>query len=398
MKYDFDRVIDRTGTGSFKWDLADALFHGSGLLPLWVADMDFESPPEVIEALVMRARHGIFGYTAPGPAYHDAIIKWFRKRHRWKIRPEWLRFAPGVVPALNLLVQAFTAPGDSVIVQMPVYYPFMRAISLNGRTVLNNPLKLEKGRYRMDLEDLERKAMTPGARLIILCSPHNPVGRVWTRDELEGLGSICLKRGILVVADEIHCDLTYQGVRHVPFASIKEEFLMNSVTCLSPSKTFNLAGLQTAALVIAGGERRAGYETTLSRLGLTWPNVFGSEALTAAYTHGAPWLDALIDYLAGNLEFLKQFIARNIPGVTVIEPEGTYLVWLDFRGLDMDNNALKRLMIEDARVALDHGFIFGSPEGDGFERINIACPRATLEEALRRIERALKSRFQEAKP
>lgn len=388
-KFDFDRVIDRTGTGSFKWDLVDGIFGGTGLLPLWVADMDFESPPEVVEALIRRAQHGVFGYTAPMPEYFQAVVDWSAARHTWRIMPDWIVPAPGIVPALNLIIQTFTEPGDGVIVQKPVYYPFMRSIKNNGRAVINNPLKLEGSRYRFDVDDLARKAQDPAVKILILCSPHNPVGRVWTRDELERIGDICLSRDILVVSDEIHCDLLYPGHRHVPFGSISDELLMKSIVCTAPSKTFNLAGLQTANLVIANPDLRQRYKRTIERLGLTWPNLFGAEALTAAYRHGGEWLDRLMEYLGGNLAFLKEFIAGNMARVKVIEPEATYLVWLDFREYGMDTEALKLLLRDKACLALDDGFIFGSPEGNGFERINIACPRTILEEALTRMHKAL---------
>jgi len=389
MKFDFDRVVDRTGTASFKWDLADGIFGGTGLLPLWVADMDFESPPEVVEALAKRARHGVYGYTAPMPEYYRAVTEWFEGRHAWRLTPEWIVTAPGVVPALNLLIQTFTEPGDGVIVQQPVYYPFMRSIKNNGRKVINNPLRLEEKVYRVDFDDLEQKAKDPSARLMILCSPHNPVGRVWTREELKRIGDICLAHDILVVSDEIHCDLVYEGHRHVPFGSLGRDYLMKSVTCTAPSKTFNLAGLQTANLVMAAPDLRQRYARTIDCLGLKWPNLFGAEALIAAYRHGGAWLDQLMEYLAGNLAFLKDYIAAHMPRIGVIEPEATYLVWLDFRDYGLDTESLKRLMRDKARLALDDGYIFGSPEGDGFERINIACPRSILEESLKRMREAV---------
>ncbi len=389
MKYDFDRVIKRKGTGSVKWDLADSIFGGSDLLPLWVADMDFQSPPEVIDVLVNRARHGIYGYTAASSTYFESFIAWFRKRHGWEIHSDWIHFSPGVVPALNLLLQTFSHPGDKVIIQQPVYYPFMNAIRNNGRVIVNNPLVLGHGKYRMDLDDLERKIITEQAKLLILCSPHNPVGRVWSKDELSLLGEICSKYNVIVISDEIHCDLTYPGIKHVPFASIADNYLMNSITCLSPSKTFNLAGLQTAGLIIANPEMQIKYKRTLECFGLTWPNLFACEALTAAYTHGGQWLDAVIEYLTDNLSFLKDFIKNNIPEITLVEPEGTYLAWIDFRKLGLDRVSLKSLLREKAGVAFDDGYIFGSPEGDGFERINIACPRILLEKALRKIVAAI---------
>lgn len=267
----------------------------------------------------------------------------------------------------------------------------MSAIRNNGREVANNPLILEKGRYRMDLADLEQKARDSRARLLILCSPHNPVGRVWKEDELRRLGDICISNNILVISDEIHCDLTYPGIRHIPFASITDNYLMNSITCLSPSKTFNLAGLQTAGLIIANVELQKKYRKTIECLGLPWPNLFGCEALTAAYTHGGPWLDAVMEYITGNLSFLKEFLRKRVPEIEIIEPDGTFLVWLDFRRLGLDIQSLKILIRDKAGVALDNGSIFGSPEGDGFERINIACPRALLEKALTRIESAIRS-------
>ncbi len=388
MKFDFDRIIDRTGTGSFKWDLVDSIFKGSGLIPLWVADMDFESPPEVVAALTRRAQHGVYGYTAPMPEYYQAVVDWFGRRHSWRINQDWIVTAPGVVPALNLLIQTFTEPGDGVIVQKPVYYPFMRSIKNNGGTLINNPLKLEGDAYRMDFDDLEQKAANPAARLMILCSPHNPVGRLWTREELTRVGEICFAHDVMVVSDEIHCDLIFKDRCHVPFGSISDSFLMKSITCTAPSKTFNLAGLQTANLVIANPDLRKRYTHTVQCLGLSWPNLFGAEALIAAYRHGDGWLDQLMEYLGGNLAFLKEYIAKHMPRIRIIEPEATYLVWLDFRDFGLDTESLKRLLRDVARLALDDGFIFGSPEGDGFERINIACPRAILEKALERMREA----------
>lgn len=391
MKFDFDAIIDRTGTSSFKWDLVDQIFKGKGLLPLWVADMDFASPPEVVAALEQRARHGVYGYTAPMPEYYQAMIDWFARRHGWRIMPDWIVTAPGVVPALNLIIQSFTDPGDGVIVQKPVYYPFMRSIQNNGRAIINNPLKLEGNSYCIDFDDLERKASEPRARMLILCSPHNPVGRLWTKEELERIGEICMARDLLVISDEIHCDLTFKGFSHVPFGSISAGFLAGSVTCTAPSKTFNLAGLQTANLIIADPDLRQRYNRTIECLGLKWPNLFGIEALIAAYRHGDEWLDQLMEYLGGNLSFLKEFIAAKLPRVKVIEPEATYLVWLDFREYGLDRETLSRILRGRARLALDDGHVFGSPEGDGFERINIACPRTILEDALTRMSKAMGS-------
>ncbi len=392
MRYDFDTVIDRRGTASVKWDFAEKLFGVQDIIPMWVADMDFASPPEVVEAVVERAKHGVFGYTACTPEYFDAVTGWMGRRHGWAVEKEWIVFSPGVVPALHLLVQAFTKPGDRVILQTPVYYPFMMAVERNGREVLRNPLVLENGRYRMDFRDLERKAADPLASLLILCSPHNPVGRLWTADELRRLGDICAVNGVTVIADEIHGDLVLGGRRHVPYAALSPAFLAGSVTCTAPSKTFNLPGLQTSNVIIADPEKRAAFKAALERSGIYEPNAFGVAALTAAYERGEEWLGALLSYIGENLEFLAGFVDERLPGIRVIEPEATYLAWLDCRGLGMDRRELRRFMREKARVAFDEGYIFGSPEGDGFERINMACPRSVLKEGLERIEKALRER------
>jgi cysteine-S-conjugate beta-lyase len=387
--YDFNAVIERRGTASVKWDLADRLFGGQNLLPLWVADMDFASPQPVIEALAERVRHGVFGYSACMDGYYAAATAWMRERHGWQLQRDWLVFCPGVVPALNMAVQAFTRPGGGVIIQQPVYYPFMRSILANGRRIVNNPLRLAAGRYEMDFDDLARKARDPDATLMILCSPHNPVGRVWTQAELKLLGTICCENKITVVADEIHADLVLPGYRHSPFAAISDDFLQASVTCTSPSKTFNLAGLHTSHAIIADPEKRHAFTNALVHSGMQWPNAFGTVAHEAAYRSGEPWLAQLLAYLQGNLEHLKAFIAEHLPQVQVIEPEATYLVWLDCRELGLDWRGLKALMQQEACVALDEGYIFGD-EGRGFERINIACPRSILKECLQRMAQAVK--------
>ncbi len=390
MKFNFDEVIDRRNTASVKWDLADELFRTEGILPMWVADMDFRSPPAVIEALHARAAHGVFGYTACMASYYEAVIGWMKKRHDWDIARDWIVPSPGVVPALSMLVQALTGPVDRVILQTPVYYPFMAAIEKNGREILRNPLTLGDGRYRMDFDGLEQAAADPRAKLIILCSPHNPVGRVWAPDELRRLGEICIRNGVLVISDEIHGDLMLRGKAHMPFASLGDELSAHSITCTAPSKTFNLPGLQTANIIIPDEGIRKAFSAVLERNGIMEPNAFGPAALEAAYRHGEEWLEQLLRYIEGNLEFLKKFLSEKIPRIKVIEPDATYLVWLDCRGLGLDRKALKRLIRSDAKVALDEGHIFGSPEGDGFERVNIACPRSVLEEGLLRIERAVK--------
>lgn len=382
MTYDFDRIIDRKGTNAFKWQTRDR-----DLLPMWIADMDFEAPQEVVDAVVRRARHGVFGYSMPGEGFFKVVADWLQRRHNWAIQKEWITFCPGIVPGLNLLVQAFTLPGDKVIVQTPVYYPFYDAIQNNGRQIQRNPLILENGHYRMDFDDLAQKARDTRTKAIILCSPHNPVGRVWTREELTRLGNICLEHDVLVISDELHCDLVFKPHIHIPFAGISNSFAQNSVTCMAPSKTFNLAGLQTSTLIIPNETTRNRFlDTTFFKRF----NPFGIVALEAAYTHGEPWLEQLMAYLAGNVRFLKEFFEAHLPRVKVIEPEGTYLVWADFRALGLSGPALEDLMLNKARLWLDEGYIFGK-DGEGFERFNLACPRSVLADALERVKRAVRT-------
>ena len=400
MKYDFDREINRRGTNSLKWEFmqvgedlmnwepTDRFFGPDRTLPLWVADMDFPCPQPVVDALAARVAHGIYGYTDKGDAYYDAVVGWMARRHGWKVAPEWICTTPGVVPALYMLVRTFVAPGEKVLIQPPVYYPFFSAIRQNGAELVGSPLLYEGGRYRMDFADLEVKARDPLVKMAILCSPHNPVGRVWTPDELRRFGEICAANGVLVVSDEIHSDLIYGGHTFTPFASLGDAFAQNAVVCTAPSKTFNLAGLHVSNILIPNAEIRARFQRTLDNDGLIGINTFGLVALQAAYNHGEDWLRQMLDYLEGNLRYLEEFVAERIPQITVIPPEGTYLVWLDCRRLGLDKWALKRLMLDEAKVYLDDGFMFG-PEGEGFQRINIACPRALLADALQRIAKVV---------
>lgn len=388
MRYDFDAVIDRRGTASVKWDLTKELFGADDLLPLWVADMDFAAPPEVLAALHQRVDHGIFGYTANMPDYYAAVAGWFKRRHNWQLEDAWLLFCPGIVIAIDQLVQLFTAPGDGVIIQPPVYHPFRHIITDAGRTVVNNPLILDAGRYVMDYTLLEEQARDPKTTMLLLCNPHNPGGRVWTKEELQRAGEICLAHNVLVVSDEIHCDLVYRGRAYAPFGSISRELLQNAIICTSPGKTFNLAGLQVANLVIADPVKRAKLETRLRVAALDSPSPLGLVAAQAAYRHGNEWLDQLLEYLSGNVSFLREFVRAQLPRLTVIEPEGTYLVWVDCRALQLPQGELRRLLIEKGRVAFSAGKTFGQ-EGAGFIRINIACPRAILTEGLNRLHQAL---------
>lgn len=394
MSYTFDDVIDRKNTNSIKWEPAvlKKLFGEDDLLSMWVADMDFKCPDPVVEALVKRASHGIYGYSDIDDGYYDAIIQWNKRRNDWHLDKSWIVFTPGVVPAVNYLVQAFCKTGDKVIIQNPVYYPFSSAIVNNGATIVLNPLKETDGDYVMDYEDLEEKAKDPRVKLLILCSPHNPVGRVWRKEELERLGEICIANHVLVVADEIHSDLIMSGHKHTPFAGISEAFANNSITCVAPSKTFNLAGLQVSNIIIPNEQLRNEYQIILENNAIRHPNTFGIVALEAAYTKGEPWLEAVLEYIEGNMDYIKTFVDERLPEIKFKKPEGTYLAWLDFRGLGMDQKALESWMQKELKLALDEGYIFGSG-GEGFERINAACPRVLLEEALGRIEQGIRNRL-----
>jgi len=388
MNYDFDKIIDRRKYHSVKWDELETIFGVQDVLPMWVADMEFRSPKPVIEAIKKAAEHGIYGYTSRPDSYCQAIIDWMVKRHNWKVKKDWLSYSPGVVPALSFIIRAFTQPDDRVIVQPPVYYPFFRVIEDNGCHIVNNPLKVESNKYVMDFEDLEIKIDDPRVKILILCSPHNPVGRVWRKEELSRLGEICLKHNLIVVSDEIHADILFEGYRHTPFASISQEFAQNSITCTAPSKTFNLAGLQTSAIIIPNKKYCSIYNNILNSLALNENNYFGLVALEAAYRYGEEWLNQLLSYLNENLEFLVKYFKERIPKIKVIKPEGTYLVWLDYRQLGFNAKDLNDFMLKKAKVALDDGYWFGK-EGEGFMRINIACSRSFLEESLKRIERAV---------
>ena len=387
--WNFDELIDRKNTNSSKWDGTDKMFQKENLLPMWIADMDFLSPRPITEAIINRAEHGVFGYTFLSPEYYKAVINWFQRRYNWTIEKKWIFFTPGVLPGLSFSVQAFSSPGDKIIVQNPVYTPFYQIIKNNDRKRLLNPLKLLNGHYEMDFKDLRAKARHPRAKLMILCNPHNPTGRVWTREELTTLGEICIENQILVIADEIHCDLVYPGFRFTPFASISNEFAQNSIICNSPSKTFNIPSLKLANVIIPNAQLRTKFSRIRQSHHITTPNCFVSSVLEAAYNECEEWVDELKVYLKANLEFLKQFIRENIPEIKVIEPEGTYLVWLDFRGLGFNSKEITKILFDKAKVALWEGGLFGNG-GKGFERINIACPRSILSEGLNRIVKAIK--------
>ena len=388
-KIDFDTIVNRKNTNSIKYDFTAERNMPEDILPLWVADMDFKAPKEVIDAIIKRVEHGIFGYSEAKDEYFQALRGWMEEKHNWQIEKEWVVKTPGVVFAIAMAVQAFTSPGDSVMIQQPVYYPFKSVIEDNGRNVVDNTLVLnDAGKYEMDLEDFERKVVEHQVKLFLLCSPHNPVGRVWTEEELIRLGDICVKHDVIVVSDEIHQDFVYTGRHHV-FADINESFRERTITCTAPSKTFNLAGLQVSNIMIANPKLRKKFINQINAAGYSQLNVLGLTACEAAYRHGSRWHEQLIGYLKGNLIYLKEFLIEHLPQIKLIEPEGTYLVWLDFRGLNMTESQLEDLIVHKAGLWLDNGTMFGKA-GEGFQRINITCQRSTLEKAMIQLRNAIK--------
>jgi cystathionine beta-lyase len=349
---------------------------------MWIADMDFAAPPCVQEALIRRARHGIFGYSEPDAAYFDVVGKWFKERFNWDIRRDWLTITPGVVNALFVAIRALTKPGDGVVIQQPVYYPFEAAIRQTGRQLLVNELILSDGHYSIDFQDFEEKIKQ--AKMFIMCSPHNPVGRVWSKDELTRMGEICLRYGVIIIADEIHEDFVFAGKKHLVFAALGEDVSGITVTCTSPSKTFNIAGLVHANIFISNKTLRDKFKEEYAHSGLGQPGVMGLTACKAAYEGGSEWLALLLDYIAGNMLFLKTYLSEHIPKIKLIEPEGTYLAWLDFNGLGLSAQRLDEAITQKGKVWLNAGFTFGKG-GEGFERMNVACPRSVLNNALERL-------------
>lgn len=386
MKYDFDKTIDRRATNSYKWDSAP-----EGVLPMWVADMDFRTAPAIIDALQKRVAHGIFGYTRVPDAYYDAVTSWFSRRHGWDIDREWIIYTSGVVPAVSAVIKALTEPGDKVIVQTPVYNCFFSSIRNNGCGIVSNPLRRTADTYEMDFDALERCAADPRAKVMLLCNPHNPAGRVWTPDELTRLGNICLRNGVTVVADEIHCELVYQGFKYTPFASLSDAFLHRSVTCVSPSKAFNIAGLQIANIVAFDNDLRSRIDKAININEVCDVNPFGVAATIAAYNEGEEWLNQLVDYLHGNYEAMAEFCRRELPEFPITRLEGTYLVWMDCSSLGMPSDALEHALLDDARLWLNAGTMYGA-EGEGYMRWNIACPRSVMLDGLNRFLNFVRSR------
>ena len=391
MQYDFDTPIDRTHTWSIKHDFKKENGKADDILPLWVADMDFRSPDSVVEALKKAVDHGIFGYSRADESYFDAVAAWYQKRHHLTLQPEWMTCTPGIVFALSITVRAFTQEGDAVLIQPPVYHPFSRAILRNKRTLVENPLVLKDGHYEMDLEDLEQKVLDEHVKLMILCNPHNPVGRVWTREELTALADICLRHHVYVISDEIHGDFVWQGHEQTPYASISEEACLHSMMCTAPSKTFNLAGMATSNLFIPDPEMRRKFRSELLDVGQENMNRLGLFACRAAYEGGGEWLDQLIGYLAGNLALVRDFCKNRVPQIQLVEPEGTYLAWLDCRELGMTDDELMAFFSDEAKVWLDPGTHSGE-QGSGFMRFNLGSSRSVIAQALDQIEAAWKKR------
>ncbi|MFY4775448.1 MalY/PatB family protein [Metabacillus sp. RGM 3146] len=387
----FEKLITRTETSSVKWDRTKEVFGTNDVLPMWVADMDFEAPKEVTEALLERVRHGVFGYTFPRLDTKEAIMKWVKRKHHWEISSEAdILFSPGVVTALSTAIQALTNKGDKVLLQSPVYTPFFSMIEKNGRKVENSPLYLHDNRYQIDFRDLEQKLSMPDVKMMLLCNPHNPSGRAWTKEELQKIGDLCIKYEVIIVSDEIHSDLMLRGKIHVPFASLGNSFSNQCITCIAPSKTFNLAGLQASAIIAENKELREKITTVQQQQGIGGLNALGITAMKAAYEQGDQWLEQLLLYLEENADILTSFIEARLPNVKVIRPDASYLIWLDCRELNLTEQELTRKLLYDGKIALEPGSKYGHG-GHGFIRMNIGCPKSTLNEGLLRLEKALNS-------
>lgn len=387
MKFNFDEIIERSNTASVKYDLRKVFFGKDEVIPMWVADMDFRTPAFIMDAIMDRADHPVLGYSIRPTEYYNAIKDWIARHHQWTINNEWISFSPGIVPALNTVVLAFTKPGDRIIVQPPVYFPFFGAVKNNGRKLIQNPLCMVNGRYEMDYIGFE-KLCRKGATMVLICNPHNPGGNAWRPDELEKLAEICLKYNVLMVSDEIHADLVNVGFKHTVLASLSPAIARYTITMMAPSKTFNMAALSTASVIISNSKLRKTYNNLVQNLHIDMGNVFGTVASIAAYTHGNEWLRQLILYIDGNIKYLEKYLKENIPEIKPIRPEATYMAWLDCSGLNMDDEELKQFMISQAHLGLNPGVQFGIG-GNSYMRMNLACPRATLERALNQLSGAV---------
>lgn len=381
-KYNFDRVINRESTACIKYDLRGKIFGKTDVLPMWVADMDFETPDFIREAIEKRSHHSVFGYSFRTASYYKSITNWVENRHGWDVDPKWIVFSPGVVPALNFATLAFTEKGDNVIVQPPVYFPFFSAVKDNGRTLVNNELLLKNGKYQIDFEEFENQCKN--AKMFFLSNPHNPVGRVWLRDDLIKLGEICVRNNVIIISDEIHSDLIMPDYKHIPIASLSEEIADITVTCIAPSKTFNVAGLATSSIIIRSNILRSKFEHIINKYHLNNGNIFGAIASEAGYTHGASWVDELTSYIDNNFKKVKQTLLKSDSKIKLIEPEATYLAWLDFRETGLSDKQVRTLLINKAKLGLSPGFVFG-PGGSGFQRLNVAAPSSIVIDAVDRL-------------
>ena len=386
MSFDFDKTIDRKGSACIKWDGMEKFLGSADALPMWVADMDFLTPAYITEAIALKASHGVFGYPLREDGYFTSQMQWLQRRHQWNVERDWITFCPGVVPAVNIAVLANTLPGDKIIVQPPVYFPFFTAVTDHKRNLVYNNLVLRDGRLCMDFDNLETLA-ADGAKMLILSNPHNPGGSVWTRDELLQMAAICLKHNVIILSDEIHCDLVYKPFKHTPVASLSQEISHQTITTVAPSKTFNLSGLSTASVIIENSNLRRKFNLQLDHLHIGGGNIFGNIASEQAYLHGDSYVDELMDYLGKNVEMLKKYVAENLPNIEVIEPEATFLVWLDCRKMGMSDEELNKFFLYTARVGMNPGAMFG-PGGEGFMRMNIGCPAITLMQGLHQIKKA----------
>jgi cystathionine beta-lyase len=386
MKFEFDQQIERRGSSCIKWDGLEKFLGAGDALPMWVADMDFLTPSFITDAIIKRANHGIFGYPLRDEGYFTSLISWLSRRHQWQVERSWITFSPAVVPALNMSVMAYTEPGDKIIVQPPVYFPFFTAVTDHKRKLIYNQLIMRNGRLCMDFENLETLAKE-GAKMLILSNPHNPGGSVWTREELTKMAQICLKYNILILSDEIHCDLIYKPFKHIPVASLSKEISMLTITTVAPSKTFNLSGLSTASVIIENENLLKKFNAMVDHLHIGWGNIFGNTASEAAYTDGDDFVDQLMDYLTVNVDTLGKFIGEYLPKIKMILPESTFLVWLDCREMRLTDKELNEFFLLKAKVGLNPGVMFG-PGGEGYMRMNIACPKATLLQGLGQIREA----------
>ncbi|WP_367328005.1 MalY/PatB family protein [Lentimicrobium sp.] len=394
MQYNFDEIIDRGNTACVKYDLRKFFFGNNEVIPMWVADMDFRTPDFVMDAIRKRAAHEVLGYSIRTDSYFDALTAWIQRRHHWRTEREWIAFSPGIVPAVNMAVLAFTLRRDKVIIQPPVYFPFFDAVKNHNRKLVYNQLIMENGRYRMNYENLEQLCRD-GARMLILSNPHNPAGNAWRADELQRMADICLKYNVLMISDEIHCDLVNRGYKHTVLASLSPEIAANTVTMVAPSKTFNLAGMATSSVIISNPSLMKRFRKVLDGLHIEMGNLFGNVAAEAAYMHGDAWLEQLLDYIDGNIHTLIEFAETHLPQVKVIRPEATYMAWLDFSQTGMSDAELKKFAIEEAGLGMNEGTQFG-PGGDGYMRMNLACPRPVLMKALKQLKHALGKRMVES--